>query len=288
MPLTNVIGKVAFVTGAASGIGFAVSNTLAREGMKVVMADIEESALEKAFSRLKDSGVEVSQFILDVTDRNGFSDARDFCLSQYGEVNLLVNNAGVNVAAPLYEVTYKDWDWVLGVNLMGVVNGLQEFLPILLESGVEAHIINIASVGGLVGMRGLGIYNASKFAVVGLSEALRADLESTKVGVSVVCPGIVSTELSSSNRNRPLDLKNSLELDPHDPVVSTDTQKPGTAPEDLAEQIFEGLKSGRFFINTHPEFGPVIAQRNRAVQVSFSSPKDKDLVNAMQKMVLPF
>ena len=190
-------GKAAFITGAASGIGFAMASVFARAGMRVVLADVEQGRLDAAVGQLADAGHEVVGVQVDVTDRAGVAQARDAALDAFGAVHLLCNNAGVNAAGPLFDVTYKDWDWVMGVNLWGVVHGVHEFLPHLMTHGADAHIVNTASVGGLVGMRNLGIYNAAKFGVVGLTEALRADMEACGVGVSVLCPGIVSTSLAT-------------------------------------------------------------------------------------------
>ena len=282
--MDSFAGKVGFITGAASGIGFALAQTLGLQGMKLILADVEKHRLEEASDRLAERGIDVAPFVVDVTDRKAMFKAREFCLARYQGINLLINNAGVNAPGALYEVTYEDWDWVLGVNLNGVVNGIQEFLPTLMSNRGDAHIINIASVGGLVGMRGLGIYNASKFGVVGLSEALRADMEGMGVGVSVVCPGMVKTNLSSSDRNRPSPLRKSQQSQ-DEPVVE---QKIGSDPLELAQQVIEGVKSGKFFINTHPEFGPVIEQRNEAVNNSFDKPNDLNLVDTMKEMVLPF
>ena len=175
--MDNLPGKTAFITGAASGIGFALARVFAREGMKVVVADVEQSALDRAVSELVAGGAEAIGVQVDVTDRAAVANARDAALDAFGAVHLLCNNAGVNAAGPLFDATYKDWDWVMGVNFWGVVHGVHEFLSELMRHGTDAHVVNTASVGGLVGMRNLGIYNAAKFGVVGLTEALRADME---------------------------------------------------------------------------------------------------------------
>ena len=195
--MTSVSNKVAFVTGAASGIGFGIAAALARRGTRVVLADVEAGALARACEQLERSGAEVLAQRLDVTDRGAFAAARDAAIARFGAVQLLFNNAGVNADGPLDRVTYQDWDWVLGVNLGGVVNGLTTFLPELKRHGRAAHVVNTASVGGLVGMRGLGVYNASKFAVVGLSEALRDNLQAGRAAYGKQILATLSQELTA-------------------------------------------------------------------------------------------
>ena len=201
--MTSVAGRVAFITGGASGIGLGIAEALGQAGARIVIADIEQEALDRARSALTNQGIETVALRLDVTDRAAFARARDAAVEACGAVHLLFNNAGVNVAGPVDQVDFADWDWVLGVNLGGVVNGVMTFIPELKRHPGAAHIVNTASVGGLVGMRGLSIYNTSKFGVVGMSEALRADLRPHGIGISVLCPGIVATALGTSERNRP-------------------------------------------------------------------------------------
>ncbi|MCZ6711460.1 MAG: SDR family NAD(P)-dependent oxidoreductase [Gammaproteobacteria bacterium] len=288
--MESVKDKVAFITGAASGIGYAMAAVFAGQGMKVVLADVEARALDTACATLAAGGAEVSAVQVDVTDREKMADARDAALERFGAVHILCNNAGVNVAGALHEVTYRDWDWVLGVNLGGVVNGVTTFLPELMRHGSDAHIVNTASVGGLVGMVGLGIYNAGKFAVVGLSEALRADLLDNGVGVSVLCPGVVRSALSGSERNRPTALFNDppqLADSARAAVAEPDGPLSGTDPMDLAEQVLAGVLAGRFFLCTHPEFKDIVAERNAAVDCAFADHADPAMVTAMRGLVRP-
>ncbi len=287
--MDSVRDKVAFITGAASGIGFGLASVFSREGMRVVMADVEEKALELAAGALAEGGAEVVPVQLDVTDRDAMARARDRALDAYGAVHLLCNNAGVNAAGPLYRVTYEDWDWVLGVNLGGVVNGVTAFLPELMRHGRDAHVVNTASVGGLVGMPGLGIYNAAKFGVVGLSEALPADLMESGVGVSVLCPGVVRTALTTSDRNRPAHLTSgqATATGESDEPSANEASAMGTEPLDLAEQVLEGVLENRFFLCTHPEFREIVAERNAVLNASFTGTADPALVEAMRGLVRP-
>jgi len=282
--MTSVAGKTAFITGGASGIGLGIAEVFGAAGARIVIADVEAAALQRARSSLAGCGVTAEVIQLDVTDRAAFAAARDSVVEQQGAVHLLFNNAGVNVPGPLHQVTYQDWDWVLGVNLGGVINGITTFLPELMRHGTESHVINTASVGGLVGMRNLGIYNASKFAVVGLSEALRADLQAHGVKVSVLCPGVVATALNDSARNRPAHLGGAA-----GGSASADAAPPaGMTPVALARLVLEAVQADDFFISSHPEFRDLVGQRNAAVQRSFHGEADAAVVAAMGALVAPF
>jgi NAD(P)-dependent dehydrogenase (short-subunit alcohol dehydrogenase family) len=284
--MTTVTDKVAFITGGASGIGLGIAEALGSAGARVAIADIEQAALDRAVGTLAERGVDALAIRLDVTDRAAFARARDHVIASLGAVHLLFNNAGVNVAAPIDEVSFADWDWVLGVNLGGVVNGVMTFLPELKRHPGAAHIVNTASVGGLVGMRNLGIYNTSKFGVVGLSEALRADLAPHRIQVSVLCPGVVATALGTSERNRP----------GHVPAAAAGSGGPAPAAAPAAGMdartlgaiVLAAVEHDRFFISSHAEFRDLVGQRNAAVAASFVGDADPDAVNAMRGLILPF
>jgi NAD(P)-dependent dehydrogenase (short-subunit alcohol dehydrogenase family) len=281
--MTTVAGKVTFITGGASGIGLGIAEVLGRAGARIAIADIEQAALDRAVRALADRSVDALAVRLDVTDRDAFARARDQVVERCGAVHLLFNNAGVNVAGPIDQVSYADWDWVLGVNLGGVVNGVMTFLPELTRHPGASHIVNTASVGGLVGMRNLSIYNTSKFGVVGLSEALRSDLAPHGVQVSVLCPGVVATALGTSERNRP----------GHVPAAATGSggaaaTPAGMDPRTLGEIVLAAVQENRFFISSHPEFRDLVGQRNAAVAASFAGEPDPAAFDAMRGLILPF
>src|SRR4051812_28956330 len=200
-------GKVAVVTGAASGIGRALADRFAAERMKVVLADVEAGALEVAEKELRDSGAEVLAVQTDVSDPGSVDALARATVDAYGAAHVICNNAGVGGGGQMQTLATADWEWVLGVNLWGVIHGIRAFLPTLLEQD-EAHIVNTASMAGMVAGPYMGPYNASKFAVVAISETLFKELagQSANVGVSVLCPGWVNTNIADSARNRPAEL----------------------------------------------------------------------------------
>src|SRR5580698_5014975 len=202
--MENLGGKVAVITGGASGIGRAVAERAAAEGMQLVLGDIEEGPLQQAVDDLTGAGAEVIGGRTDVADRASVEALRDRALDRFGAVHLVHNNAGIGLGGPIWEVTEEDWRWILGVNLWGVVHGVATFTPLLIEQG-EGHIVNTASVAGLIAAPFLGPYNATKQAVVAISETLFKDLQAVgaPVGVSVLCPGFVRTRIAESERHRP-------------------------------------------------------------------------------------
>ena len=261
-------GRVAVVTGAASGIGLALSERLAREGMRVVMADIEEPALAEAAQVLIGGGAQVLPVPTDVASSEQVDALRDRALEAFGAVHLLCSNAGVTgLGRSLWEMTRADWEWVLGVNLWGVIHGIRSFVPVLRNQDA-AHIVNTASVAGLVAGT-LGPYSVTKHAVIALSEALYVQLlqYGSNVGVSVLCPGWVRTQILNSERNRPAD----LEPPEPDPAWATAREvvrqlvDSGMEPAQVATQVVDAVREGRFYVLTHPEMNDAIRRRTEDV-----------------------
>jgi len=243
-------GKVAVVTGGASGIGLAMARRFARAEMRIVLADIEEPALEAAVSVLASDGAEVIGVPTDVSDHASVVDLHARTLSSFGSVHVVCNNAGV-VGRSIVSSNMDVWRWVVGVNLFGVINGCNVFLPTLVEQD-EGHVVNTASMAGLVGYGILGLYSTTKFAVVGLSEALRDELRSSgsQVGVSVVCPGFVRTRIAESERNMPGSLRDTYSAPNEDPLVMA--VETGIPAAQVADAVFDAVTADRLYVLTHP------------------------------------
>jgi NAD(P)-dependent dehydrogenase (short-subunit alcohol dehydrogenase family) len=260
-------GKVAVITGAASGIGRGIAERCVREGMKVVLADIEESTLTKAESELKTSGGTVLGVRTDVSKRSDVELLARQALQAFGQVHLLFNNAGVAAGGTPWEATWNDWQWVINVNLWGVIHGVKVFTPLMLRQNTECHIINTSSAAGLIVGSTSAPYAVTKHAVVALSESLYLTLQQRKslVHVSVLCPGLVRTDIINAERNRPVELRN-------EPVTMTPEMQAGLAafkatmeasmlPLEVADVVFDAIKKEQFYILPHPEWTEVIQLR---------------------------
>jgi NAD(P)-dependent dehydrogenase (short-subunit alcohol dehydrogenase family) len=244
-------GKVAVVTGAASGIGLAAAERFVAEGMSVVMADIESGELSGQAERMRADGAPVAEFVFDVSDAAQVAALREFTLSTFGSVHLLFNNAGVGgTGRPTWRTAPAVWDWVVGVDLLGVAYGVEAFVPLLVEQG-EGHIVNTASEAGLCATPMLGAYHAAKYGVVGLSEALVMELAGTGVGVSCLCPELVDTKIFDSARNAPAHLG----LPKPDPtpihVLESFMQTKAIDPAVVAGNVVDAVQNNSFWILTH-------------------------------------
>jgi len=245
-------GRVAVITGGAGGIGRAIARAFLDRGARVVLADLDAEALERVAGELRAGGGEVVGVVTDVTSRTSMQSLAAEVRQRFGGVHLVCNNAGVAVFGALREAKYEDWQFVMGVNFWGVVHGIEAFLPILLEQGQGGHIVNTASMAGLVGMEWLGVYCASKFAVVGLSEALYRELKPLGIGVSVLCPMIVDTRINENSiRLRPQQLR-PPGVEPLLPPA--EAMKGGVIPpEEVARRVVRGIERRDLYILTHPE-----------------------------------
>ncbi|MDP9335929.1 MAG: SDR family NAD(P)-dependent oxidoreductase [Actinomycetota bacterium] len=249
-------GKVAVVTGGASGIGYALAHCFASEGARVVIGDVEAAALHRAVSELRDSGADVEGIVTDVTDPAQMQALADAAVTRFGGVHVFCNNAGVGGGGLSWEMPLSTWEWVIGVNLWGVIHGVRAFVPLLMQQ-TEAHIVNTASVAGLVAAPFMGPYNASKHAVVAISETLHHELamSAPQVKVSVLCPGWVNTNIAQSARNRPEHLQDGAAPDPEAAALLREFIEQGMPPDEVATKVLEAIREERFWILTHDEEG---------------------------------
>jgi len=242
-------GRVGVVTGGGSGIGRALAEALAREGARVVVADLDEAGMADVVGPIRTRGGEALAVRTDVTDLASVQALAERAFGAFGRVHVLCNNAGVALWGGLETATHRDWQWVLGVNLWGVIHGLEAFLPRMIAQKEPGHIVNTASMAGLVATRGLGIYNTSKYAVVGLSETLVKDLKPYNIGVSVLCPMGVSTNIRASERNRPAHLKN----DQPSQAEPVELMGRYLAPDTVAEMVLGAIRRSELYVITHDE-----------------------------------
>ncbi len=261
--------KVAVVTGAASGIGRGIAEHCVQEGMQVVLADIEQAALRLVEQELRSTGPTVLAVLTDVSKVGDVKALAQKTLDTFGAVHLLFNNAGVGAGSTIWESTLADWEWVLDVNLWGVIHGLRVFVPIMLAQDTECHIVNTASAAGLLPYHPVAAYQVTKHAVVALSEQLYYSLaqRTAKVKTSVLCPGWVNTRIMDAERNRPVELQNPVSDQPVSPALEAVIQsmsqavEAGMSPQKVAEHVFSAIKEDKFYILTHPEFNPAIQTR---------------------------
>ncbi len=251
-------GKVAFVTGGASGIGLAIARSLAARGVAVAVADIDGAAADAAVKALQKNGATAFAVECDVTSQESIERAADAARDALGAVHIVVNNAGAFTVGALEDSSHSDWEWILDLNVHGVVNGLRVFLPRLKALGEPTHVVNTASVSGHIPVAGLSIYTASKHAVVGLTECLRLELADTQVGLSLLCPGIVKTSLlETSPRHRPERYGGAGDgVGPMGAVIES-----GTDPADVGEQVARAIEQGDFYVFTHPPLRPAFEAR---------------------------
>lgn len=257
--MKEVSGKTAFITGGASGIGLGMARVFADAGMQVVIADLRQDHLDEAMAFFKKASQPVHPVLLDVSDRDAMARAAQEAEDVYGPVHLLCNNAGINIIGPLDQAKYEDWDWLVSVNLGGVINGLVTFIPRLKKHGQGSHIVNTSSIAGIVAGPGSGIYSATKFAIRGLSESLRYDLAPYGIGVSVLCPGTVATNLHQSEENRLSRYEGTADDTVRENRAVTanvfkEVLPTGMDPLEVGEKVLRGIRNNDFYILPHPEF----------------------------------
>ena len=260
-------GRVAVVTGGASGIGLGIARAFARAGMKLALLDVEDGALEEASGSLARDGADVLGVRADVSDPASLEAAAERVLRRFGRIHVVCNNAGVLVGGPLAESEARDWEWLVSVNLLGVAHGIRVFVPHLRAHGEGGHIVNTGSVAGLSALPGLGIYVATKHAVVALSEVLRQELAPENIGVSVLCPGGVRTRIFEAARNRPAMLGGPDE--DAGPAPAPIAEAMGMEPLAVGECVLRAIRANELYVLTHPEFRAAFAERAEALLAAY-------------------
>jgi len=264
-------GRVAVITGGASGLGRALGERFGAEGVKVVLADIDEAMLAETAETLRARGVTLATRRTDVSKGEDVERLARFAIETFGAVHIVCNNAGVAPLGVVWESDEADWRWALGVNVWGVIHGVRVFTPILLAQGDEGHIVNTASVAGLIAPPGMGIYNVTKHAIVALTETLHHDLaaQTDKVRCSVVCPAYFPSNIAHSERHRPAELRSGRPKSDEDVAreeqLSKAVKSGRLSAHDVANAAFEAVRDERFYVLTHPRILPAIESRARAI-----------------------
>lgn len=273
--MEDIAGKTAFITGGASGMGLGMARAFARNGMKVVIADIRQDALDEAMEDFSRTNLAVHPIRLDVSDRAAYAEAADEAERVFGNIHLLCNNAGIGVTGPIKDATYDDWDWLKSVMLDGVINGVQTILPRIRRHGEGGHIVNTASMSGAFASGDAGIYITLKYAVVGMAEALRWELKDENIGVSAFLPGGVRTNIFNSHKLRPAGMTTGYAAqDAQKEALADDFRNapPGTPfaaismdIDEVGLRVLRGIRRNDLFIISHPEFREGIEARNAAL-----------------------
>jgi NAD(P)-dependent dehydrogenase (short-subunit alcohol dehydrogenase family) len=269
----ELAGKVAVITGAASGIGLGCARTFGKAGMKVALCDLREDALAAAVADVRALGVEAVGIVTDVANRDSVERAASQVIEAFGKIHIAMNNAGVVLRGlPMAEISDEAWDWVLGVNLYGVIHGIQSFVPRIRAHGEGGHVINTASMAGLhVGNRQTGAYAASKHAVVALSEALEKDLTGTNIGVSVLAPAAVATGIyvNSAGLRGAIGGPNPFAETPADIAA-------GLTPDEVGARVFDGIRARQFYLITHAETRAWVAERYRRLMAAYDFAEQRE------------
>jgi NAD(P)-dependent dehydrogenase (short-subunit alcohol dehydrogenase family) len=268
--MQDLSGKVAFVTGGASGIGLSMAQAFGAEGMSVMLADIEEAALERALAGLRERQIRAEGVIADVASRAQVQAAAQAAIAAFGKVHVVCNNAGVGAGGPFETVAPSDWDWVIDVNLKGVVYGMETFAPLIDSHGEGGHFVNTASLAGMVSPPGMEPYCATKFAVVAMSEGWAQQLAPKNIGVSVLCPGFVRTRINESRRNRQA-AYGPDERAPQPPDAPPSRVLTGIPVEPVGRRVVEAVKAGELYIFTHPGSRAGVAARFERILAAFDA-----------------
>jgi NAD(P)-dependent dehydrogenase (short-subunit alcohol dehydrogenase family) len=272
--MMDISGRTAIVTGAASGIGLGIATALAEAGANVVMADIQKDAVEQAAHGLSGTNKQVMPVRIDVTQEQSVLEALAEAEKKFGKLHIACNNAGVPMhGVPLTDVSRADWEFVIGVNIWGVIHGIRHFVPAIRKHGEEGHIVNTASVAGFQNRRGTnqGPYSMSKYAVLSLSEALEHELEGSNIGVSVLCPGPINTNIARGARNRPEHLGGPQIRDTDEKVLAERLATTGLDPKIVGERVVDAIRTGTFYAFVSAVPADVIRARHRRIEEALNS-----------------
>jgi len=279
--MTDYEGKTAIISGGAEGIGLSIASALGEQGMNVVVGDIDEQMLNKAESELRAKGISVLALQMDVTKPEDWQRIASKAVSKFGKVHMLVNNAGVGSApGPIEKTNYKDWAWVIDVNLMGVVYGAEAIIPLIKEHDEGGWLLNVASMAGMGGVPFAGAYTATKVAVVGMSESWRAELDPDNINVSVLCPAFVKTRIHLSHRNRQAEHKRDTANTGTSPTggVAGELVENGIDVELVGKRVVEALNQNEFYIFTHPNHRTIMQKRAKAIDAAFERAEQSELI----------
>ena len=282
--MNDLKGKTAFITGGASGIGLAMAHAFGEAGMNVMLADIEADALALAVQGLEERQIRAAGVLCDVTHRAALKEAADRTIEAFGKVHVVCNNAGVGGGGAIDQVTPADWDWVIQVNLMGVIYGMETFLPLLRAHGEGGYVLNTASMAGMVSPPGMEPYNATKFAVVALSEGWGTQLASENIGVGVLCPGFVKTKIDQSGRNRPDRFGG-----PADVALGIPSSlvQAGIDPARVAQRVLEAIHNNERYVFTHPAMRSAVEARFAGILAAFDTASASPALQGMDEPALP-
>ncbi len=269
--MVEVAGRTAFITGGANGIGLGIARALSSAGAKLALADLDADALDRAKAELS-TETEVETVVLDVRDREAYARAADTVEARLGPVSLLFNNAGIVAGAPARKLTFALWDWGMDVNLGGVINGVQIFLPRMIERGAGGHIVNTASGAGLVAAGAGIVYHTAKFAVVGMSEALRMDLAPMDIGVTVLCPGTVATNIIENTRNLRAGASSPSQSGPVRGGEMSALLAQGAPPDEVGRMVLRAMQENRLYIHTDRMMLEAIKARSEALLDAMPQP----------------
>lgn len=275
-------GKTAFITGGASGIGFAMAKAFGAVGMNIMLADIEREPLEKAVEDLRQRQVKVEGVHCDVADRKSMEDAAAACIEAFGKVHIVCNNAGVGGGGEIGTQRPGDWDWTIGVNLMGVVYGTEAFLPHMRAHGEGGHFVNTASMAGMISPPGMEPYCATKFAVVAMSEGWAGQLAPENIGVSVLCPGFVNTRIFESSRTRQERFGAADDTNSEAASVGAQLVQAGIPADVVGACVLEAVRDNDFYIFTHPDMRRAVEQRFGRIMEGFDKAANRAALKGVE------